>query len=104
MAQAAQIIPFPSKKLTFKPMKIDLSKVLASYDAKRSYVVATVKLLGMSPKKVRQSVVTMRDDIAVDAAARLITDLEELSRDFLALSEMADAAAARLTAGHRNLI
>lgn len=104
MAQAAQIIPFPSNKLTFKAIKIDVDKVIAGYDRNRPYVAIAVKFLTLTPAKLKQSVSRMQKDLKDEPVTRLIADFESLSKDYAAMSEMLDTAAARLTAGHRNLI
>lgn len=104
MAQAATIIPFPSKKPIFEPLKIDVDKVLASYDRNRPYVGVAVKVLTLNATQLRQSVGRVQNEMTEEPVTELIGILESLSKDYIAMSEMADAAAARLTAGQQNLI
>src|SRR6266446_6064067 len=97
----AQIIAFPSKKLTFRAMKIDVDKVLASYDRNRSFVAVAVKTLTLTPHKLKQSCGRMQKTIAEEPVTKLIADFDGLSKDFVAMSEMLDSAAARLEAANR---
>ena len=104
MSQAANIIAFPSNKLTFRAMKIDVDKVMARYDYNRTLVVYAVTVLTLAPKKVRQTVLKIDKETEKETVSKLIADFESMSKDFVAMSEMLDAAAARLEAGRRNLI
>lgn len=108
MAQASNVIAFPgSEKIAFKALKIDAKKILTKYDEHRHFVYVAVELLSKSPAALKKSCARIAEAgsaIEVDAVERLITDFEELSKDFHALGEMLDSSAARLTAAHRGLV
>jgi hypothetical protein len=105
ISHAANVISFPSNKITFKAVKIDANKVMANYDYNRRLVLFAIKILTLRPKKLRQSVLKIGKTIEDESVARLIADFENLSEDFFpTISDVLAAAAARLIAVDRNLI
>lgn len=109
MAQASNVIAFPgSEKITFEALKIDADKIIAKYDEHRHFVFVAIQMLSKSPAALKKSCADIErgrfNGLGRDAVANLISDFEEISKDFHALSEMLDSSAARLTAAHRGLV
>jgi uncharacterized protein YfeS len=104
MAQAANVISFPSNKLTFKAAVIDEAKVLANYDRKRVCVATCLHMLKMSPKALKKLVAALEAAHSPEYVAELIEEFEDCGEDFAILAQFFDSLVARLTAVHRRRI
>lgn len=103
MAQAARILPFPSRKITFKADDFHGVELLAKYDANRTYVVFCQRFLECSPQQMKEKAETINATAGVDAVELMINDFRTLATEYEALSHLFTSAAARLTAVQRGL-
>jgi hypothetical protein len=106
IADAAKVIPFPVKKLTFDPVNIDSAKALSHYDRDRTALSICLNLLQLSPAHLKAKVCAIEASCETgdDVTQRLISDLESCAEDFAARGEAFRAVAARLIAVHHTLI
>lgn len=111
VAQAANVIAFPTNKLSFKALKIDAKAVIGKYDGHRQYVAFALALLSKTPAKLKKDINRLSKTIEGgqtvlkgDVVGGLISDFENMTKDYLGLAEIMDAAAARLIAAQRGLI
>lgn len=108
MAQAAEVLPFPSKKLTFKAEKINCKAVLKRYDENRPYVGMAMHILTKTPTKLKKEAANLRDTghekgIQADALEKLASDFRSIADEYEALCELLRASSARLIATNLGL-
>lgn len=103
MAQATEVLPFPSQKLTFKAEKIDCRAVINKYDGNRAYIAMALQILTKTPSKLKKSILNVRNHghesgLAPDTMEKLAADFEAIADDCAALCELMRASSARITA------
>lgn len=103
MPQAAKVLPFPSKKLTFKAERINFKTVINRYNENRVYIAMALQLLRKSPSQLKNGI----DDVVIDGSGaglptdtveRLTSDFDRIAEDCENIAQLFRSVSARMTA------
>ncbi|OPH84247.1 hypothetical protein [Nitrobacter vulgaris] len=103
MPQAAKVLPFPSKKLTFKAERINCKAVINRYNENRVYIAMALQLLRKSPSQLKNGINNVAIDgsgagLPADTVERLTSDFDRIAEDCENIAELLRSVSARMTA------
>lgn len=106
MPQTAKVLPFPSKKLTFKAERIDSKAVINRYNENRTYIAMALALLQKSPSALKKGIKNVSVDgasagLPADTVERLTSDFDRIAEDCENIAELLRSVSARMTAVRR---